>query len=347
MSEQSIIQAKLQTYYAGKFPDATVSDFTNISTGWESDVYAFRLCYTETEQDQDMSLILRIYSGDDAVEKSSREYAGMNKLHAMRYPVPQVFLHEEANSPFDNPFIIMEKIEGDNFWVVLNESSPVERQQLLTLFCEKFVQLHQLDWRPFTDNPNRYELDDSFVTINDILGEYRGYLEHFQQPGFASCLDWVDKRKGSIPCYRPSVVHMDFHAGNVLYINVNDIPELTIIDWTGITVSDYRLDLAWTILLMGNYGNPEYRNIILREYSRFAGQPIEHIELFDVLAYVRRLLSMVVLLGSGAEKVGMRPDAVAYMKQQKGHFQAIYSRLQAITGMTVPEVEVALETMSP
>lgn len=346
MSDPQIIQDKLQSYYAGKFPDSVVSDFASFSTGWESDVYAFRLSYTEMEQVQNRSLVLRIYPGDDAIEKSLREYKGMHRLHAMGYPVPQVFLLEEARSPFDKPFIIMEKVEGDELWSILNDSSPKQQQQLLMLFSEKFVQLHQLDWRPFSDDPGHYESDDGFVIINDLLEEYRDFSEQFQLQGFISCLDWVDQRKLSIPCHQPVVVHMDFHAANVLLNEVNGISKLSIIDWTGIAVADYRLDLAWTLLLMGNYGNPEYRDVILREYARFAGKPIEHIELFDVLVCLRRLASMVVSLNSGAEAIGMRSDAIEAMKQQKEHFQAVYSQLQTITGLSVPEVETALESLS-
>lgn len=346
MSSDNIIRDKLRDYYTSKFPDAIVSDFASISTGWESDVYAFHLHYTENEQVQDMSLVLRIYPGDDAIEKSAREYAGMHQLHAMHYPVPQVFLREEAKSPFDKPFIIMEKIDGEILWSFLDNATPERRKQLLTLFCEKFVQLHQLEWRPFVDDPAHYEPGDGFVNINNGLALLSGQLAQFQQQGFLPCIEWVDKRKQDIPCHRPSVIHLDYHAANVLLREVNGVSELSIIDWTSIMVTDYRIDLAWTLLLMGNYGNPEYRDIILDEYTRIAGHPVEHIELFDVLVCVRRLFSMIIPLTSGAEKLGMRPEAVAAIKQQKDHFQAVYSRLQAITGLTVPEAEIALEIMS-
>lgn len=99
------------------------------------------------------------------------------------------------------------------------------------------------------------------------------------------------------------MIHFDYHAANVLLYDVNGVSELSIIDWTSIMVTDYRIDLAWTLLLMGGFGNPEYRDIILDEYTRITGQPVEHIELFDVLVCVRRLFSMVIPLKIGRAHV--------------------------------------------
>ena len=109
-----------------------------------------------------------------------------------------------------------------------------------------------------------------------------------------------------------------------------------------IGVADPRMDLAWTLLLMSTYGNPEARGIILDEYERIADHKVNQIEYFEVIASLRRLFSILVSLSAGADKLGMRPEAVAMMKQQAKHVENVYSILRDRTGIDVPEVEAII-----
>ena len=82
---------QLQTYYASalsSLENVQVKELTAISTGWESDVYSFTAEHGQPDNLQSQELILRIYPGDDASEKSSKEFRGMTKLFEAGYPVP-------------------------------------------------------------------------------------------------------------------------------------------------------------------------------------------------------------------------------------------------------------------
>ena len=129
--------ARLQTYYANSLPDrrgARVMGRTAISSGWESEVYAFDLFPGEsapgeltpgsTKELPGEPLIIRVYPGDDAWEKSAREFRGLRELHQAGYPIPEVSLLERDRSPFGKPFIIMERIEGETLWPLLSAASP-------------------------------------------------------------------------------------------------------------------------------------------------------------------------------------------------------------------------------
>ena len=352
------MQRRLQAYYARAFParqGVQVSDLASISAGWESDMYSFAAEHGPAGKRRREELILRIYPGDDAHDKSAREFHGMSQLHKAGYPVPQVLILERGNSPFGKPFVIMEKIEGQVLWPILSRSPEEKQRELLTLFCELFVQLHTLDWqpfdrkrsdaqdRPFVHNGARYDTGDPYAFVDRQLGEWRLALEGFPQVGFLPVLEWLEARRAQVPCLRPSLIHWDYHPGNVL---LRDDGSTVVIDWTQVEISDPRFDLAWTLLLVGSHESMEWRAFILREYERLAGARVEQLEYFDVAACTKRLASVYFSLSLGPEKLGMRPDAVAMMKQQMGAHKKVYDLLLERTGIRIAEVERLLASVS-
>ncbi len=340
------MQSRLQAYYARAYPDrpgVQVSDLTCINAGWESDVYAFAVDYGPAGGRQREELILRIYPGNDAPAKSAREFHGMSQLHKAGYPVPKVFILERENTPFGKPFVIMDRIKGRDLWPLLFHSPEADQQALLTLFCELFVRLHALDWRPFLRDATGYDRGDPYTFVDDELGTGRGSLEHFSRHDFLPVMAWLEARRDRVPCRRPSPIHWDFHPANVL---LRDDGSAVVIDWTQVGVSDSRFDLAWTLLLVGSYEGLSWRERILREYERLAGASVEQMAYFDVVACLKRLFSVVVSLSDGAEKLGMRPGAEAVMKQQIGALESVYDLLLERTGIRVAEVERLLVSLS-
>ena len=341
------IQHRLQTYCANAFPgkrDLRVTGLNNISSGWESDVYAFVLEHGRAGEREREDLVLRVYPGDDARVKSAREFRGMRWLHRAGYPVPEVLALENDDSPFGRPFVIMERIEGQLLWSLMFRG---ERQkELMTLFCKLLVGLHTLEWRPVVDDASRYasryDTGDPYTFVDRVLDSGRSTLARYPQSGFAPILEWLEVRRDQAPCPRPSFVHLDFHPENVL---LRDDGTAVVIDWTQVDISDPRFDLAWTLLLVSTYEDIKWRDVILDEYERLAGSRVEQIEYFDVYVCVKRLFSVMVSLSEGAETMGMRPEAIAKMRQQMGATQKVYDLLLERTGIAIPEVEKVLASV--
>ncbi len=333
------MQNRLQAYYARAFParqGVCVSDLTSISAGWESDMYSFAVEHGPAGERRREELILRIYPGDGAHDKSAREFHGMSQLHRVGYPVPQVLALERENSPFGKPFVIMEKIEGQVLWPLLSRSPKEKQRELLTLFCELFVQLHTLDWQPFMHDMARHDTGDPYTFVDRQQREWRSALAGLPEVGFLPVLEWLEAWREQVPCLRPAAIHWDYHPGNVL---VRDDGSAVVIDWTQVEISDPRFDLAWTLLLVGLHESAEWREFILREYERLAGARVEQLEYFDVAACFKRLASVYFSLSFGPEKLGMRPDAVAMMRQQMGALQKVYDLLLERTGIRIAEVD--------
>jgi aminoglycoside phosphotransferase (APT) family kinase protein len=136
---------------------------------------------------------------------------------------------------------------------------------------------------------------------------------------------------------------MDFHPLNII---INNEGKPFVIDWTSAQISDPRLDLAWTLLLMSTHGSRETSDTIRKEYERISGYTVEQLGYFDVAVCLRRLFGISVSFKHGPEKLGMRPGAEEMMKQHVGPLKKVYELLTERTGITIPETEKLLSQMS-
>ena len=348
------IQNRLLSFYEKTHTlheNVAITDLAEITAGWENEVYSFTVESGKAAERKREELVLRIYQGDGSSEKAAKEFSGMRKLHEVGFPVPEVLILELDSSYFGKPFVIMEKVNGRSMERVIDESYGEKKQKLITMFCKMFVDLHALDWRPFAPDPPPCDMEDphalarhgfySAVSFPSIAQET---IERFQMDGFTPVLDWLRERSMDVfSCERLSVIHFDYHPNNIL---LRDDGKAFVIDWTNIGVGDFRMDLAWTIMLVSTYGNPEARRIVLDEYERIVGYKVEQIEYFDVMACCRRLFEISVSLTAGADKLGARPEAVISMKQDVAHIRRVYALMYDRTAVAVPEVETLISTLS-
>jgi aminoglycoside phosphotransferase (APT) family kinase protein len=119
---------------------------------------------------------------------------------------------------------------------------------------------------------------------------------------------------------------------------------IKVIDWTQIQVTDPRFDLGWTLLLVGAYSGNKARGFILAEYERLSGGKVESLAFFDVANAIKRLGSVMISISAGAEKMGMRPDAIATMRRDFPALRWVYNLMVERTGIEVPEIERFLDS---
>lgn len=327
----------LETFYARLLSDKDsprVVALTDISTGWESELYSFWLEYGSAESKQRQHLVLRLYMGTGATEKAKREFQAIQQLYQAGYPVPQVYTLEHKQTPFGRPFIIMECIEGQEMWLLMSKMPQAEWQPLLTQFCQLFVQLHALEWRPFrqtTNTPGPYDYIDRWLEYGRTLPQTNPFGEELQP-----VLNWLEVRREQMACLRPSPIHQDFHPSNII---VRPDGSAVVIDWTNFSISDFRFDLAWTLMLADAYEGTAARDGILQTYEQVSGRPVERIECFEVVACLRRLLDVSTSLSAGPEQLGMRAEATAAIQQQMPAHRRVYSLLVKRTGIHLPSLE--------
>jgi aminoglycoside phosphotransferase (APT) family kinase protein len=305
-----------------------------MTSGWESDIYTLTLDFST---DAPKTFILRPYLGDGAIQKLIRETDGLRRLHQAGYPVPAILLSETDSSILGKPFIIMEKLEGRSLWPVLAEAPSAQTSDLLDRFAHLLAQLHRLDWRPFTEQADRYEANPTAI-LDELFVSLRQLYTQFDVAGFLPIVEWLERHTSDI-IVQPAIVHLDFHANNVF---LRDDDHLAVIDWTQITVSDYRLDLSWTLMIMGDYGQPGWGDRILQAYTLAAKRPVTKLDYFNVISYTKLLASTVISLRDSPEKLGMRLETIESAQQQAPMLKRLSQRIQDTTGLTIPEVEITL-----
>ncbi|HEX9018371.1 MAG TPA: phosphotransferase, partial [Anaerolineaceae bacterium] len=327
------------TYYTQTFPErpgARIADLNCLNNGWESDVYAFRVDWDGDNGRQSEELILRIYPGGDAAQKSAGEFRALSLLKKVGYPVPRVDRLEVEHSPFGQPFLIMEAIQGRSMWGIMFHAMPWRQPRYLAQFCGLLARLHAIDWRPYVPNPDEFEPGGDYAIVDKQIDRWRPFFDAMPMPGFISNLEWLTAHQHDVISRKASLIHWDFHPNNIL-LKANG--EAIVIDWTGLDVSDYRFDLAWTLLLIASTEGHRWRARLLRAYERQAGHPVEDMEFFIAAGCFRRLYSVIASVAYGPDKLGMRPGAEAQMRQHARPLRYVYSQLQAITGQPIPEVE--------
>jgi hypothetical protein len=108
--------------------------------------------------------------------------------------------------------------------------------------------------------------------------------------------------------------------------------------------SDYRVDLAWTLLPHSGHGRPEARDRVLGRYEQAAGHRVDQIEYIDVIACARRLFGILVSLSVGAAKASLRPGAEEMIKNA-AHIEYVCALLRERSGITIAEVERLLSAL--
>lgn len=330
----TILSDGLGQYISARYPGATISDWQLLTSGWESDIYTFTLYVSA---DAPKTFILRPYLGDGATQKVTRETHGLRYLHQAGYPVPTILLSETDPSFLGKPFIIMEKLEGTSLWPVLAEAESAQASHLLDRFTQLLARLHQLDWRPFAEQANLYEANPTAI-LDELLASLRQLYTQFDVVGFLAILDWLEQHSSDV-VVQPAIVHLDFHANNVFLCHDD---RLAVIDWTQATVSDYRLDVSWTLMIMGDYGQPGWGDRILQGYTLAARRPVAKLDYFNVITYTKLLASTVISLRDSPEKLGMRPETIESVQQQAPVLKRLSRRIQDTTGLSIPEVEILL-----
>jgi aminoglycoside phosphotransferase (APT) family kinase protein len=336
-NSDNMIQDWLLSYIGKTRKIRQIHNFTKITSGWENEVYLFDAEYDIEGKQNYEELVLRIYQGENVEGKAQKEFKAMKKLHELGFPVPKVYTLETENHIFGNPFVIMEKINGQELGKVIDKVMPEKKMVLVNQFCKIFVNLHSLDWRLFDFPKLPYNPKEPYGYINHLLSWVKRYADKFpQSEPFQPVFDWLIDNYKAVPCERLSIVHWDYHPANLL---LKDDGEAIVIDWTNVDIGDYKADLAWTMLLVSSYGNPEGRDIVLKAYENIAGDKVEGIEYYEVFALMRRMFTMYISMTIGADKLGMRAEAVEMMKSNRKHIEALCEFLREKTGITIPEME--------
>lgn len=340
---EDIIQRDFLSLYISIFPDRELVQIISCSClnrGWESDLFVLVIGYQAQFSASvcQEELILKIYAGEKGAQKAKREFYTMRELWRQDFPVPRVLHLGEDERLCRRPYLLMEKIEGPTFRA-LYSSTPFEQQShLLTLLSQLQARLHSLDWQPFCFDRASYQPE---MVINTWLIGWITFLSRRGDQSFDPVLDWLDTESRVVTCQKLSLIHGDFHLENIMLRDTTPF----VIDWTASEISDFRFDLAWTLINSGAQTAPTVYALLRKAYERQTGQVVEHLEFFEVAACLRRLFDILDSVQGGGT-LAMKPEAATALKRQVPYIQRIYSLLRQRTDLTLPAVEFLLASLA-
>jgi aminoglycoside phosphotransferase (APT) family kinase protein len=285
-------------------------------------------------------LAMRLYFGESGGVTALREARAFRLLAAGKYPVPPLILVEPSARPLGRPFLIMQYIQGDLLGKFLRTSDRADLGATLDRFSGLLARLHAL---PLPTPDGNHDLP-----VVSVAGQVEGmaaYAKRFPSRSSANALHWLERTVGQVAVAPLSLIHFDFHPHNVL-IDADGQP--WVIDWTQAQITDARLDLAWTLILMASYEGWSVAEDIRTRYAAAAGAHYrgEEMPFFEAFASARRVLSVLIAMEHGAEALGMRPGAETVMAQTLDPIRAVYAHWLALTGVGMPEVEDRLASLA-
>ena len=342
-SSVNVTEERLLEYIRGLHPEregVTVSQLEEITSGWETELYGYTLDYSEDGLSVSKRLVARLYPGRHAAGKAMKEYTVMGRLGDAGYPVPEVHEAETDVNVLGLPFMVMDWIEGHSMMDDFLGTPIEELRPHLEAFTKLFVDLHRVDpAQVFPESP-RYEDTPSYLEM--ALERTARDLEERGPPWLRPVLSWLDEYRHGVSPGRFSVLHGDFHPGNVM---ASPDGSHAVIDWGASSLGDFRGDLMWTVLLASAFWGRPFGETILDAYQRTAGEEVRDAGFFEVAAIYRRIQDTSISFMSGAGEAGMRDGAVEQMKEGIAHLHSVHSFLEERTGIRLPEFDGLLRSV--
>ena len=308
------LQQRLAVYLAEHHPAwGALTSLRRLGAGWEAEIFVF----TVAAAPGDTAGVLRLYTSPAT---AAREPMILQTMAELGYPVPAVWGVERDPGPLGAPFLLMEHVDGPAMDDLF--ADPEQRPAAEDRFGRLLADLHGLAPR-------------LAATRLGPPSAIRGRLAHWRRdppPGFEQVVQWLFDRSGSVTALPPSVIHRDFHPGNILI--AADGTE-KVIDWGHAQVGDRRLDLAWTLLLFTSFDGAQAREAILTAYRSHAGLDLPDLDFFDALAATLRLHHVAASFTANFDASGDVPGMAAVVEG----FRTVHDLLEDRTGIRIGVVD--------
>lgn len=277
-------------------PDETtrvgLGNVSRLGGGMSNLVYSFSLVCLKNDEKRRLSLILRT-SRSKSETKILKEFEILSALNRLNFPAPKVYKYETSSPHFGEPFLIMERVEGEEFGSCLERVGEEEALKLAEDFAKTVVQLHRIDWQRLElsriGSPRTsVEYAEMQVALVKHLSGYLGIERELR-----SVIEWLRANARLSPSKRYTLVHGDLGPDNVM---VDREGRIVFVDWEGTEVGDPAADVgyAYHFLKMTPVWPPSKRGKLaehfVSSYLRNSGQPLPNLEFYKIVTALRLAL---------------------------------------------------------
>lgn len=189
------------------------------------------------------SFILRLYELKNT-KNAIKEYKLLKTLKTYGVPVPIAYYFEEHNPMLNKPFMVLEKINGEQAGDFFDDNERVK--EIIDKMAEALVDVHNIKLAKFSFmNENRSFLTQENTILKEFFFLIKVHLSFFAfSPIEIKRFVKVVKKINSLKSKRfqsAVLLHMDYDHENVLLSN----SKCVIIDWTEASIGDPAYDVAW------------------------------------------------------------------------------------------------------
>jgi aminoglycoside phosphotransferase (APT) family kinase protein len=329
--------ARLSEFLHQQYPeigDLELRELSEFGEGWETDLYRLRLMGVRKDKPIPLDLVLRLYGGNDPLEKAQKEYSLMTRVAQFGIATPRVDALVTDSSILGDPFIVMEYVPGGTL------EASIQRDGItrwIEPMMETLARIHSIPWAEMIPEPQGV-LPDPYkplAYVEGLLREMELSIRRYRFSSFGPTMDWLHQRVALGAATTPTLIHNDYHPQNALLRD----DELLVIDWSFAEVGDGRMDLAWTVMLLCVLAGKELRPTMLEAYERAAGTPVENFEYFEAIKFTMRMITIATWLEEDVEIPIPRITKQALRGDYRVHLLNPYRRLKEITGIEIRLIE--------
>ncbi len=335
-NEQTTYLARLLATESVK--NLRVYDRGEITTGWETRIHAFAVDYLAGGEKRREELIVRVFPGVGGAAQARREFYIMRQVARRGVVAPRVDFVVTDETPFGDPFIVMERVRGENMADALAAAPESEVQRLVATMVDPLVRLHELPTSELI-HP-RYEASTDGEPISFVPAteeDMRMAVDRYHLGHFKPLLMWLDSRKDGVRPGHTCVLHNDYHPHNIVVRE--DDGQLVTLDWSFADIGDFRLDLAWSALLIGVAAGESYRDVFIERYQANSGRIVEDFSYFEVLKLGARLITIALWLEGSVVIPVSKITRQAIRNEYQVHVLNVYDRVKEITRLQIPLFE--------
>ncbi len=331
------LAARLRAFLRCGVADAEVVDLRPVSHRWQVRTYRFRATGGPCQGDW----ILRLYEGSRATQRCRQEAELVANLHALAFPVPQTLAYGVDPQWLGQPFQIVRHVAGHSLAEEMSRSEGPARQRCIQRFMGLLAHLHGLPLcRAMPEGLRAQQLPAERLHASLLTQARKLVLDTHGLSEFEPLLAWVERAFDAVRWGDAVVAHNDFHPGNIL-CGPDGVDRL--IDWTTVGASDHRYDLGWTLMLTAAYQGPQVCEAVHDAYRKAWGQPIASIDVFVLVAAVRRMLLRGLPVHVAASRVGVPGPRLIDDRREADHLRSVCALIAQISGFRLPGVERVLD----
>ena len=330
-------QDRLAEFLRRQYPDLEglkILELSELGEGWETDLFRLMLTGTQNGEPESLELVLRLYKGSNPLEQAEKEFSLMMDIPRFGIATPRVDALVPDRSILEHPFIVMEHIQGGTLEARIG-SEGVSRW--LDPMMEVLARLHAVPFAELIPESGMPvpRSDERLAYVGELLNEMDQVIEQNRLVDFAPTMNWLHEREALGTSTRPVLIHNDYHPQNILLREGS----LVVIDWSFAEIGDFRMDLAWSILLFGVMAGGDYRAALLEAYERAAGAQVENFEFFEALKFTMRMVTIGTWLDEEVEIPVAGITRQTIRTEYKVHVMNPYRRLKEITGLEIRTIE--------